>query len=1200
MKKIQLLLMLWAVCLPLLAQNTTDDDAKMHTLSFSMQPEYAYPKKDPIQLAAGDQYNVSIWHGSIAKNYRFLYWKRGDEVVSTDDANFYFTMPDEDVTLTAYFEYDPALPSDPDYPVPTYQIQTKVLPEGTGSTNYSTPNRFEAGVHVYSNAKAYKGYRFLYWKENGAEVSQQAYLDYIMPDHDVELTAYFQYDPSHPENPLTNSWNEDTGVLIIDDFEPNGLFSTINKIVGDYSKIQQLFVSGLLSESVDFTYLTNCSVIDLSRVSGMQRVSRSAFQDMKNLNAVFLPPSIGQVEYNAFYGCTGLSNITLNAITPPKADKNAFRDVNTQDILLYVPASSVQLYEQADVWKDFIIRPITENLSMLSVILPDEARDGRYKNATIQVFNIQNGQYFRNLVTNRMSYTFALLNGCTYNVTLLGTGGAELGRWMGIDLKDEDIDLTLTDAKVPQTFELTIKDPNDMITNQCDISWTGANGQFLGTGTKLEGVVPGQELTARFTLRQPLATQYETPTDQTYTVAESGNQHVLTLAPFETMSITGTVKEAQLGNRVSKATVAISQTLNGQTKTVTAMTDDKGDYTMEVVKAEGELTVSCNGYMNATVPFDGQTAQYDVKLKPITGATITLDVSYITNGLNPSDRKTTLYENADDLTFSVTGHSYAEQYPLLVVTDDAKAGDQLTLTVSSRTGSFMPVTTQVTLDDDLHAKATFAIKELGDAFIIIPTPKQNVTGMVYDKQGSLVRTATFPYDARLKVSHLTDGRYTVVAMTSSEFFGTIDRLDRYAELGLTEGTDYVKGSFAIQSSEEKYIELPAVPSFDESRFYYTDTETGFVANKTNVPPGVYITLSAALDLKEAVRDHARNTRLVLTLPDGIEFINGSVVRSGSLTDYTQDGQNLSIPIEADGRVVRFCVVPTISGKQTLTAYVQMELDNQTVMQPIGQIALTVDELEMEVTHVTANGKIAIDGQSLPGSRVDVYEDGQLVGTTTVYPDGAWRMRHQLLDPQNFFKYNIQAVITTPEGVVIKTPVKQVLYSCSDYRVESVRMWQTAFGGSEDESVTFDWENQSVSSNNYIFWIRKFGTDINFSARLVDNGLDMNNVEGVTIHVYTSDNNFVDVPTTFDPKTGLWVGKETFNKFNMPVCASATVSTKEPVKAILEERTLTEAYQFFSDWVGRMAKPKAQADELIAKLNALVVEAYNTEAYKASE
>ncbi len=54
MKKIQLLLMLWAVCLPLLAQNTTGDDAKMHTLSFSMQPEYAYPKKDPIQLAAGD------------------------------------------------------------------------------------------------------------------------------------------------------------------------------------------------------------------------------------------------------------------------------------------------------------------------------------------------------------------------------------------------------------------------------------------------------------------------------------------------------------------------------------------------------------------------------------------------------------------------------------------------------------------------------------------------------------------------------------------------------------------------------------------------------------------------------------------------------------------------------------------------------------------------------------------------------------------------------------------------------------------------------------------------------------------------------------------------------------------------------------------------------------------------------------------
>ena len=1164
----------------------------MHTLTLTMEPQFSATlnKKEPVQVAVGTKVRVVAQANT---GYRFLNWKRGDEVVS-ESYYFDYIMPDEDVTLTAYLTFDPEGPGDPDIdvPTPTYQVLTHSSPQFGGTTSYSTPELKKIGETVYFNANAAKNYRFLYWKENGIEVSQQSYFYITMPERDVEMTAYFQYDPTSPGNPNSNSWNEATGVLIMDDFVPGRLYETIKKIVDNVSEVQQLIVTGIMTENDFYLYVDNCTVIDLTRVSDLKKVPRYAFQNMKKLNAVLLPPSVEEIDQDAFSGCTSLSNITLNAITPPKADKNAFHDVNTKDILLYVPASSVQLYEQADVWKDFIIKPITENLTTLNIILPIEAKDGRYKNATIQVFNVQNGQYQRNLVTDRMRYSFPLLSNCTYNVTLLGAGGVELGRWMGIDLKDNFVDVLLKGAKMPQTFELSVMKPNGAIANQCDISWTGTNGQFLGTGTKLEGVVPGQELTARFALRQPLATQYQTPAVQTYTVAESGNQHVLTLIPFETMSITGTIKDAQLGNRVSKATIAMSQTLNGQTKTVTTMTDDKGDYTMEVVKAEGELTVSCNGYMNATIPFDGQTAQYDVKLKAITGATITLDVSYITNGLNPSDRKMTLYENIDDLTFSVKGHSYAEQYPLLVVTDDAKVGDQLTLTVSSRTGSFLPVTTQVTLDTDLHAKATFAIKELGDAFIIIPTPKQNVTGMVYDEQGCLVRTATFPFDARLKVSHLTDGRYTVVAMTTSEFFGTIDRLDRYAELGLTEGTDYVKGNFAIQSSEEKYIELPAVPSFDESRFYYTGKLTKFSTNKSSYAAFRYVTVKTVLDLKKDILERAKNTRITLTLPEGIHFIDGSVVRNGKSWTWEQDGQLLTIPIEADGVPVNFCVLPTVSGKHTLTAYVQMELDGKTVMQPIGSANFNVTELSIYVTPLTSNGMITIEGLAQSDNRVDVYEDGQFVGTTYALADGTWHLNHQLTDPQNLFTYDIQAIVTTSEGIEIKSPTKQVFYCYNDYRVENVYMSYRTI------EMDFDWNNQTVTPTCYRFVPASEGVKLTFSARLA--AVDIDNVNGVTIHVYTSNDKFVDVPTTFDPKTGLWVGRETFDSNNMPVCASATVSTKEPVKAILEERTLTEAYQFFSDWVGRMAKPKAQADELIAKLNTLGVEAYNTEEYKAIE
>lgn len=72
-------------------------------------------------------------------------------------------------------------------------------------------------------------------------------------------------------------------------------------------------------------------------------------EDIKN---VTIPNSVTSIGDNAFNGCSGLTSITCEAITPPSCGNNVFYDVD-KSIPLYVPADSIELYRTADQWKDF-------------------------------------------------------------------------------------------------------------------------------------------------------------------------------------------------------------------------------------------------------------------------------------------------------------------------------------------------------------------------------------------------------------------------------------------------------------------------------------------------------------------------------------------------------------------------------------------------------------------------------------------------------------------------------------------------------------------------------------------------------------------------------------------------------------------------------------------------------------------------------
>ena len=97
------------------------------------------------------------------------------------------------------------------------------------------------------------------------------------------------------------------------------------------------------------------SLKSLELNEGLTTIEGYAFQNCKNLTEVTLPSSLtGCVEY-PFYGCSNLKKIYARSIIP--ATTNGYcplYNVPLNDVVLYVPTWSVQEYQLADGWNQFL------------------------------------------------------------------------------------------------------------------------------------------------------------------------------------------------------------------------------------------------------------------------------------------------------------------------------------------------------------------------------------------------------------------------------------------------------------------------------------------------------------------------------------------------------------------------------------------------------------------------------------------------------------------------------------------------------------------------------------------------------------------------------------------------------------------------------------------------------------------------------
>ena len=81
-------------------------------------------------------------------------------------------------------------------------------------------------------------------------------------------------------------------------------------------------------------------------------IASYAFAAATNLTELELTAGVSRIGEGAFSGCTNIASIVSRPIVPPTIADNTFSGVN-KSIPVYVPANSLNDYEEAEHWKDF-------------------------------------------------------------------------------------------------------------------------------------------------------------------------------------------------------------------------------------------------------------------------------------------------------------------------------------------------------------------------------------------------------------------------------------------------------------------------------------------------------------------------------------------------------------------------------------------------------------------------------------------------------------------------------------------------------------------------------------------------------------------------------------------------------------------------------------------------------------------------------
>ena len=658
------------------------------------------------------------------------------------------------------------------------------------------------------------------------------------------------------------------------------------------------------------------------------------------------------------------------------------------------------------------------------------------------------------------------------------------------------------------------------LTDKVSILWYDANGKEIGRGEKLNGIADSTEVYYSVLLDETLGRIYR--------------EVKIQKASFDEGTITCQLKKigrVQLEGRVSATdidktttTVTILQKLNGKyEQKYTTHTNEQGVFAVEVYDDETEITISGEGYLDATLHRDGFAGNGNIGTIPlnlISGFSIAANIVFqkaITEG--EAGEATSWNDGLNNIEFSLTNATknaditdFTVQNGNLIIKTGADVGDEIRLKATSKQGVFADATTSFTIADGANA-FNLQLTELGGLDATCTASNNGSTiGYLYNSGGVLDAKGSYSGET-LSLRHLQNGTYTLVSMGQSLLLGNMTRLDDIKAVGLNEGTNYVVTIVEVADGKLAKVNVDEVPRMDDTRFYYTSNDTYFSANKAAVTAGNYLTLQAHVDFKPEHADKADGITLTINLPEGCQMVENSVIANRQAVPHTVNGNRVAMTLNKEqyNSQVRFCIIPTLNQSYTVTAMAQFDIGGK-VTQPIGTAQFEAKGLSLSVPEHVAKTNVTIYGTAKGHSEVSIYDNDVLIGKTASLADGSWTAECELFKPYSHSFHEIYAKITTENGMELTSEVRQVEYDKNGNVPETVTMLNWS------NNVCFNLL-QGTTTPSYYSYAPSYG-DFTFLADFTRN--DTTQIKNVNIKVLNTDGTVRTLPATFDGKQGKWV------------------------------------------------------------------------------
>ena len=1045
-------------------------------------------------------------------------------------------------------------------------------------------------IKIWNSTYSWSGWEYTYMEMDGKKIHENQHLasygdnempTFVMPNHDATIYVYATFDPSTPgveqaDNPYCGMWNAETGELFVNNFVPyipdyqtgyygmgkDGylLVGAINRAVYDYNiskaDVRILTVSGEMGHGNDNIALENVHTLDLRHTYGYKSYyglwydNKTWYDNIFDqyvfssaLRRLILPSNIQGLSDGAFEGGNGewkLEELTCYAVTPPMVNDNTLTPLPSTCVLC-VPEQSVAVYKADKNWSRFKTIKGIQEAEDVTVDLPDNFTDGRYRGMSLELLNAENGESRKYIIDERGQYVYrGLVSGARYSALLRSARNVIVAQTDTMLLDNNPLEMTFPHVVGMDEVQISVKAGDQDVTNDIAISWTDRKGNRIGEGSKLEQQIAGSRIYYTLKLPVQLATRYQQPPATEHVVGTGGNSILANLLPLDSVTVSGVVRNAE-GERLGGATVVVAQTVNGViSKSFVTTADAAGRYELKALAGLVKRSISAAGYITARqeLTLSGEMPVDTISLAPLSGAVITYGFTYAESVVKGEVAATAVqysgYQNVGITAYNETTQQeltdISVQYPQVVISSGANKGDRIRLTATSLAAGFKPVAVTAVIGDDETAAVTIPIVQYGGIEASFEqTDNSQVTASLYDSHGRLYQT--YGYDeATIRLTEIPDGVYTLVTMGGSTLFSRMLSLGDYAAVGLQEGRDYLSNEVTVTTGEIVVVANNTVPVIDESAFYYTDQDvTTFGINKSTVSAGSNVTLRTKIGFKVGYSEKVRNISLIVDLPDNGQMVEGSAMTGTKMVRSTVSEGRVTIPISTGDldKNTRFVVMTTAASDFRPTAYLQFDMDGRTVLQPIGTADCHVKGITINVPETICEYSVPVQGTAPARSFITVYAGDVEIGNTTTREDGTWLVRCETPPYPNLSNIPIRSKITTKQGLEIYSETAHVEYDQDYIRVDHVYLYHAG------QMVDFDFNNPQTLENQYLV-TDLFSNGFTFAVEF--NTTDAEKVRNVELYAKGLDGQWIVMSPEYHQPSGRWMvsNNKELNRGNPPV------------------------------------------------------------------